>query len=64
MILQEREKIEVVLTPVAAEARRIDLNNKVDCWEGHIEIARKKGDLRQAEFGEIRLKALRRQVCR
>ena len=62
MVLQEGEKAEVVLSPSAKRARIIDLENKAECWRGHIKIAQEKGDLGQARMGEGRLIALRNQI--
>ncbi len=62
MALQERRTVGVVLGPQVKEARIRDLINKVTCWNGHIRIARERGDIRQIGTGEDRLEELREQI--
>lgn len=62
MVLQEREKLEVVLTPEAAAARKIDLNRKRVCWETDMEIARGKRDRNQVIVAAARLRDLEMQI--
>ena len=48
--------------PRVRKARRTDLYTKEVCWRGHIDVAKRNGDLAQIRIGMARLKEVEDQA--